>query len=58
MKYRVKIKYWCGWSEDYTTLEAIIIAKNYVEAVRLGLLQFNDFDENDIDEIDIEAVIE
>lgn len=56
MKYRVKIKYWCGWSEDYTTLEDIIIAKDYVEAVRLGLLQFDDFDEDDIDEIDVEAV--
>lgn len=56
MKYRVKIKYWSGWLEDYTTLVTIIIAKDYVEAVRLGLLQFNDFDEDDIDEIDVEAV--
>lgn len=56
MKYKVKIKYWSGWSEDYTTLENIIIAKDYVEAIRLGLLQFDAFDEDDIDEIDVEAV--
>ena len=56
MKYKVKIKYWSGWSEDYTTLENIIIAKDYVEAIRLGLLQFDAFDEEDIDEIDVEAV--
>lgn len=56
MKYKVKIKYWSGWLEDYTTLENIIIAKDYVEAIRLGLLQFDDFDEDDIDEIDVEAV--
>ena len=53
MKYKVKIKYWSGWLKDYTTLENIIIAKDYVEAIRLGLLQF---DEDDIDEIDVEAV--
>ena len=58
MKYKVKIKYWSGWLEDYTTLETIIIAKDYVEALRLGLLQFVDFDEDDIDEIDVEAVYE
>lgn len=53
MKYKVKIKYWSGQLKDYTTLENIIIAKDYVEAIRLGLLQF---DEDDIDEIDVEAV--
>lgn len=56
MKYKVKIKYWNGWSEDYTTLENIIIAKDYIEAIRLSLLQFDDFDEDDIDEIDVKAV--
>lgn len=56
MKYKVKIRYWCGWSEDYTTLEDIICADDYVEAVRLGIEQFGDFDERDIDEIDVEAV--
>lgn len=56
MKYKVKIKYWSGWSEDYTTFENIIIAKDYIEAIRLGLLQFDAFDEDDIDEIDVEAV--
>ena len=56
MKYKVKIRYWCGWSEDYTTLEDIIYADDYVEAVRLAIDQFGDFDEKDIDEIDVEAV--
>ena len=56
MKYRVKIKYWCGWSEDYTTLEDIVYADNYVEAVRIAINQFVDFDESDIDEIDVEVV--
>lgn len=56
MKYKVKIKYWNGWSEDYTILENIIIAKDYIEAIRLSLLQFDDFDEDDIDEIDVKAV--
>lgn len=56
MKYRVKIKYWCGWSEDYTTLENIIYASDYVEAVRIAINQFVDFDESDIDEIDVEVI--
>lgn len=56
MKYRVKIKYWCGWSEDYTTLEDIIYASDYVEAVRIAINQFVDFDESDIDEIDVEVI--
>ena len=56
MKYRVRIKYWCGWSEDYTTLENIIYASDYVEAVRIAINQFVDFDESDIDEIDVEVI--
>jgi hypothetical protein len=56
MKYKVKIKYWCGWSEDYTTLEDIIYASDYVEAVRIAINQFVDFDESDIDEIDVEVI--
>lgn len=56
MKYKVKIKYWCGWSEDYTTLEDIVYASDYVEAVRIAINQFVDFDESDIDEIDVEVV--
>lgn len=56
MKYRVRIKYWCGWSEDYTTLEDIIYASDYVEAVRIAINQFVDFDESDIDEIDVEVI--
>ena len=56
MKYRVKIKYWCGWSEDYTTLEDIVYASDYVEAVRIAINQFIDFDESDIDEIDVEVI--
>lgn len=56
MKYRVRIKYWCGWSEDYTTLENIVYASDYVEAVRIAINQFVDFDESDIDEIDVEAI--
>ena len=56
MKYRVRIKYWCGWSEDYTTLEDIVYASDYVEAVRIAINQFVDFDESDIDEIDVEVI--
>lgn len=56
MKYRVRIKYWCGWSEDYTTLEDIVYASDYVEAVRIAINQFIDFDESDIDEIDVEVI--
>lgn len=56
MKYKIKIKYWCGWSEDYTTLEDIVYASDYVEAVRIAINQFVDFDESDIDEIDVEVV--
>lgn len=56
MKYRVRIKYWCGWSEDYTTLENIVYASDYVEAVRIAINQFIDFDESDIDEIDVEVI--
>lgn len=56
MKYKVKIKYWCGWSEDYTTLEDIVYASDYVEAVRIAINQFVDFDESDIDEIDVEVI--
>lgn len=57
MKYRVKIKYWCGWSEDYVTLENIVYADDYVKAIRLGIEQFGNFDEQDIDEINV-AVVE
>lgn len=56
MKYKVRIKYWCGWSEDYTTLEDIVYADDYVEAVRIAINQFVDFDERDIDEIDVEVI--
>lgn len=56
MKYKVKIRYWCGWSEDYTTLEDIVYVSDYVEAVRIAINQFVDFDESDIDEIDVEVI--
>ena len=56
MKYRVRIKYWCDWSEDYTTLEDIVYASDYVEAVRIAINQFVDFDESDIDEIDVKVI--
>lgn len=56
MKYKVRIKYWCGWSEDYTTLEDIVYASDYVEAVRIAINQLVSFDESDIDEIDVEVI--
>ena len=57
MNYRVKITYWDGWLEETASITETIYAPDYVEALRLILDKY-DFDEDDIDEIDVEAVIE
>ena len=57
MNYRVKITYWDGWMEETALIIETLYAENYVEALRLMLNKY-DFTDEDIEDIEIEAVIE
>lgn len=57
MNYRVKITYWDGWMEETASIIETLYAENYVEALRLMLNKY-DFTDEDIEDIEIEAVIE
>lgn len=57
MNYRVKITYWDGWMEETASMTETVYAENYVEALRLILNKY-DFTDEDIEDVEIEAVIE
>lgn len=57
MNYRVKITYWDGWMEETASIIETVYAENYVEALRLILNKY-DFTDEDIEDVEIEAVIE
>lgn len=57
MNYRVKITYWDGWLEETALLTEIVYATDYVEALRLILDKY-DFTDEDIEDVEVEAVIE
>lgn len=54
MKYKVKIKYWSGWEEDYVWLHRTIALTepDYVTALKIAIEEAN-LDDEDIDEIEI-----
>lgn len=54
MIYRVKIRYWDGWEEDYVWLDrTVILTKpDYVTALKIAIEEAN-LDDEDIDEIEI-----
>ena len=54
MTYRVKIRYWDGWEEDYVWLNrTVTLTKpDYVTALKIAIEEAN-LDDEDIDEIEI-----
>lgn len=54
MIYRVKIRYWDGWEEDYVWLDrTVTLTKpDYVTALKIAMKEAN-LDDEDIDEIEI-----
>ena len=54
MIYRVKIRYWDGWEEDYVWLNrTVTLTKpDYVTALKIAIEEVN-LDDEDIDEIEI-----
>lgn len=54
MTYRVKIRYWDGWEEDYVWLyRTVTLTKpDYVTALKIAIEEAN-LDDEDIDEIEI-----
>ena len=54
MIYRVKIRYWDGWEEDYVWLNrTVTLTKpDYVTALKIVIEEAN-LDDEDIDEIEI-----
>ena len=57
MNYRVKITYWDGWTEETVSMTETIYATDYVEALRLILDKY-DFTDEDIEDVEVKAVIE
>lgn len=57
MNYRVKIAYWDGWLEETASITETVYAENYVEALRLILDKY-DFTDEDIEDVEVKAVIE
>ena len=57
MNYRVKIVYWDGWAEETVSIIETVYAEDYVEALRLILDKY-DFTDEDIEDVEVKAVIE
>lgn len=57
MNYRVQITYWDDWMEEPDSITETIYAEDYLEVLRLMLDKY-DFTDEDIEDIEIEAVIE
>lgn len=57
MNYRVKITYSDDWMEEPDSITETVYAKDYLEALRLMFDKY-DFTDEDIEDIEIEAVIE
>lgn len=57
MNYRVKITYSDDWMEEPDSITETVYAENYLEVLRLMLDKY-DFTDEDIEDIEIEAVIE
>jgi hypothetical protein len=54
MIYRVKIRYWDGWEEDYVWLHRTVTLSepDYVTALKIAMEEAN-LDDEDIEEIEI-----
>ena len=57
MNYRVKITYSDDWMEEPDSITETVYAEDYLEVLRLMLDKY-DFTNEDIEDIEIEAVIE
>ena len=57
MNYRVKITYSADWMEEPDSITETVYAEDYLEVLRLMLDKY-DFTDEDIEDIEIEAVIE
>lgn len=57
MNYRVKITYSDDWMEESDSITETVYAEDYLEVLRLMLDKY-DFTDEDIEDIEIEAVIE
>ena len=57
MNYRVKITYSDDWMEEPDSITETVYAEDYLEVLRLILDKY-DFTDEDIEDIEIEAVIE
>ena len=57
MNYRVKITYSDDWMEEPDPITETVYAEDYLEVLRLMLDKY-DFTDEDIEDIEIEAVIE
>ena len=57
MNYRVQITYWDDWMEELDSITETVYAEDYLEILRLMLDKY-DFTDEDIEDIEIEAVIE
>ncbi len=57
MNYRVKITYSDDWMEEPDSITETVYAEDYLEVLRLMLDKY-DFTDEDIEDIEIEAVIE
>ena len=57
MNYRVKITYSDDWMEETDSITETVYAEDYLEVLRLMLDKY-DFTDEDIEDIEIEAVIE
>ena len=57
MNYRVKITYSDDWMEEPDSITETVYAEDYLEVLRLMLDKY-DFTDEDIEDIEIEAVVE
>lgn len=57
MNYRVKITYWDGWLEEMASITETVYAEDYVEVLHLILDKY-DFTDEDIEDVEVKAVIE
>lgn len=57
MNYRIKITYSDDWMEEPDSITETVYAEDYLEVLRLMLDKY-DFTDEDIEDIEIEAVIE
>lgn len=57
MNYRVKITYSDDWMEEPDSITETVYAEDYLEVLRLMFDKY-DFTDEDVEDIEIEAVIE